>query len=273
MRIFSLVSGSSGNSYLFLNRREAVLIDAGLSLRSLKMKLAELGLQDISILGIFISHEHSDHVKGLEAIANHFKASIFITNGTKGALESKMRHPEKQKWRIIAAQSEIDLAGFAVKSVAISHDATEPVAFTVSCGGLKVAVVSDTGVITPEWEILADTEKFDIFFLEANYDQEMLLGGSYSYPLKMRIMSDRGHLSNSQTAEFLYRLYNNGCCNFVLTHLSLNNNFPELAMLVVRSYFAQAGINVGDQVEVFCAPRYDTMEYKINEKGKLCFED
>jgi phosphoribosyl 1,2-cyclic phosphodiesterase len=219
----SLNSGSNGNCYYVGNHREAILVDVGLSCRETEKRMARLGLCMQKVKAIFISHEHSDHIRGLPVIAKKYKLPVYITTATM------------QYGRLLIEDQAIPFKGYEpVKIGDISvtafpkfHDAAEPHSFIVSCNGVKVGVFTDIGA--PCQHLIKNFKQCHAAFLEANYDENMLQHGSYPYHLKRRISGGRGHLSNTQALELFKTHKPLFMSHLLLSHLSKDNNCPILA--------------------------------------------
>jgi phosphoribosyl 1,2-cyclic phosphodiesterase len=219
----SLNSGSNGNCYYVGNHREAILVDVGLSCRETEKRMERLGLSMQKVKAIFISHEHSDHIRGLPIIAKKYKLPVYITNATM------------QYGRLLLEDNAIPFKGYEpVKIGDISvtafpkfHDAAEPHSFVVSCNSVKVGVFTDIGA--PCQHLITHFKQCHAAFLEANYDEQMLQHGSYPYHLKRRISGGRGHLSNTQALELFKTHKPLYMSHLLLSHLSKDNNCPVKA--------------------------------------------
>lgn len=223
--IASLNSGSNGNCYYIGNENEAVLVDAGLSLRDTKLRMQRLGLSLDKIKGIFISHEHTDHIKGLAAIAGKHSLPVFATPATLKALPL-------YQYRYLAVAMEADtsvqIGALHVTSFSKHHDAADPVSFTVRGNDVTIGVFTDIGKVCSRL-----TEHFSschAAFLEANYDAAMLEAGRYPYFLKNRIRGGKGHLSNDEAFQLFRDHAHQDLKLLLLSHLSKDNNDPELAV-------------------------------------------
>ena len=222
MRVAVLASGSSGNAVVFEAGGTRLLVDAGLSFRQLQRRLHEIGLHVRDLAGVVISHEHSDHVQGLEVLVRHLEAPVLATAGCASALD-----PRFGVEGTLAAGREIRIGALVVTPVATRHDAAEPVGFVVRHGGCRVGLATDTGCVGPE--VLEAFTGCRAVLLESNHDPDMLRFGSYPWPLKQRIAADTGHLSNTQAQRAVERLCHPGLEVVVGMHLSRENNRPELA--------------------------------------------
>ncbi len=231
-KIYPLFSGSKGNSYYITSSGKGVLIDAGRSARQIEKALSDNSIDPKSIEGIFVTHEHSDHIRGVRVLASKYGINVYATQGTLQSMEmSGNLSPEKFSSYIINSGAEA--AGMRIKPFRISHDCAEGVGYTVETSdGRKVALATDTGLITEE--IKYAVKGSDVIVIESNHDVNMLLNGSYPYILKRRILSSKGHLSNESCSEFLPELVRSGATRFLLAHLSRENNMPQIALQSAR---------------------------------------
>lgn len=199
--ITSLNSGSNGNCYYVGNEKEAVLIDAGISCREMEKRLARSGLSVLTIKAVFISHEHADHIRGLEVFARKHRLPVYITPRTQK--NSSLQLDEKFVYSFNAYE-EICIGELRVTAFPKLHDASDPHSFTITQAGVTIGVFTDIGYACSH--VIENFKRCDAVFLEANYDETMLDEGHYPYHLKKRISSDKGHLSNKQALELLYSI-------------------------------------------------------------------
>lgn len=222
----------------------AVLFDCGLGPRVLASRLYQVGVDPHRIVALVLSHEHTDHVKGLSPFLKRFSVPVWATSGTWDALGGV------DPWgEVLTLGKGFQVGGLEVVPVPASHDALEPAAFVVETRGFRVGVVTDTGVVT---ELLLDRlAGCDALLLEANHDLDMLRFGPYPPVLKQRIASRHGHLSNAQARDALERLVHPGLQQVVAMHLSRENNSPELVLQelgpVLRG--SPVGLSVASQHE------------------------
>lgn len=226
-RLCPLFSGSSGNSYYIGNQTDGILIDVGRSARQTVQMLDSCGIAVSQIKGIFITHEHSDHVKGLRVFASKYHIKVYASPGTLGALEQMGILTDQYPAEEIGLEG-IECGGMMVKPFLTSHDCAQGYGYTVQTSDdRKITVSTDLGVVSDHVrEHLCGS---DMVVLESNHDVGMLRNGSYPYPLKRRILSDLGHLSNQSCAEEISALVKGGTPRFLLAHLSRENNTPEIA--------------------------------------------
>ena len=234
MQLMSIASGSSGNCIYVGNDRTHVLIDAGISKKRIENGLNGIGLKGEELDAIFITHEHADHIQGLGVMARKYGIPMYGTAGTIKAIlaAGKIGKVDETLFHPIVADEDFKIGDMAVHPLNISHDAAEPVAYVVKSGDKSAAVVTDLGNYNEY--LVENLQNMDMLLLEANHDVKMLEVGVYPYPLKQRILSDRGHLSNECSGQFLCRLLHDKVKKIFLGHLSKENNYPQLAYETVR---------------------------------------
>jgi phosphoribosyl 1,2-cyclic phosphodiesterase len=229
--ITSLNSGSNGNCYYIGNNEEAVLVDAGISCRETDKRMARLGLSMEKVKAIFISHEHSDHIRGVEVLAKKYRLPIYITERTRVSGKLKI---DPLLIRSFEAYERIEIGGLTIIPFQKYHDAADPYSFTVSGNGVNIGVYTDIGA--PCEHLVKNFKQCHAAFLEANYDEQMLQEGNYPFYLKKRISGGHGHLSNRQALELFTEHRSSSLSLLLLAHLSKNNNTPELAHELFQQY-------------------------------------
>ena len=240
LSVCSFASGSSGNCYLVRGGRTTILIDAGISNKKITDFLKDAGVGREEVDGVFVTHEHTDHTKGLRVLTRKNPGwKIYSSTGTAPSLQD-MIHGED---RLICfeAGSEIRIGDLAIRSIPVSHDAADPVCYTVASGGTRLTILTDTGCITRQAaETLCHSE---IIILESNHEVNMLRAGPYPYSLKRRILGDRGHLSNEDAGQILAETMQKDrrFRHILLAHLSSRNNFPGLAFQTVKNILEENG--------------------------------
>ena len=225
MNIASIASGSNGNCYYLENNDDAILVDAGISARQIVARMARLGLSVSKLRGVFISHEHSDHVRGLDAFTRRYAVPVFMTQKTYSSYGKIVRD---SSLNFFSPGMQVQLGKICIHPFLKSHDAAEPCSFSVSSGSKTVAVMTDIGCKCAS--VTSHIRNADAVFLESNYDDDMLRTGYYPPYLKARIASDSGHLSNIQASSLLLEHASSRLKHVFLSHLSANNNTPELAL-------------------------------------------
>lgn len=226
-RLCPLFSGSDGNSYYIGSAHNGILIDAGRSAKQIVNALSALELDINNVRAIFVTHEHTDHIKGLKTLAAKYHIKVYASNGTIQELINKELINGKVDI-VPIDENGIETNGFFVKPFGLSHDCREGYGYVVhTADGRKTAFVTDTGIITDEIKNAA--EGCDTVVIESNHDIGMLQCGSYPYLLKRRILSDKGHLSNEMCADTVSYLVKHGTTRIILAHISRQNNMPCLA--------------------------------------------
>jgi len=249
--ITSLASGSNGNCYYIGNEKEAILVDAGISCREIEKRMKRLGLSMAKLKAVFISHEHSDHIRGIHSLVKKHYLPVYITMPTlkKGGL-----YLENHSVKSFVAYSPVSIGNLSITAFPKFHDASDPYSFTVAFNGLKVGVFTDIGL--PCEHVIRNFSECHAAFLETNYDEDMLDKGNYPYHLKKRIQGEKGHLSNKQALELFNKHRSSNMTHLFLSHLSKNNNCPKL---VSKLFTANAG-----DIKVIVASRYkETAVYQI----------
>ena len=235
MRLLSIASGSSGNCIYIGTDNTHILIDAGISGRRIEEGLREADLSVNDISAICVTHEHIDHIRSLGVIARKYGVPIYMTQGTyERTMEtSSVGRIDEGLFHIISAENEFTIGDIDITPMEISHDAAEPVAYIAHSNGQGMGVVTDLGVYTDHQIELM--QGLDVLLLEANHDVRMLEMGPYPYSLKMRILSEQGHLSNESSGRLLDAVLHDHFGTVLLGHLSKENNMAELAYETVKA--------------------------------------
>ncbi len=223
LSICSLNSGSNGNCYYIGNAREAVLVDVGISCREVETRAKRLGLSLEKVKAIFISHEHTDHIRGLPIISKKYNIPVYITTRTLRFGRLKL---DKTLIKGFQPHESVSVGELTITPFPKFHDAADPYSFSVRCKDVTVGVFTDIG--KPCENLVTHFRQCHAAFLESNYDDQMLQNGSYPYVLKKRITSDHGHLSNTQALELFKTHRPAHMSHLILSHLSKNNNCPKL---------------------------------------------
>lgn len=250
--ISSLNSGSNGNCYYVGNQHEAVLIDAGLSCRETETRMMRSGLSMNKIKAVFVSHEHSDHTRGIPVISRKYRIPVYFSPVTHA---NSRLHMDTSLIRHFSSNIPVSIGGLSILAFPKLHDASEPHSFTVTGNGITIGILTDIGSVCEH--VIANFSQCHAAFLEANYDEEMLENGSYPIFLKNRIRSDFGHLSNNQSLE-LFTIYKAPfMSHLLLSHLSQDNNNPR----IVHDLFAK---NSGDTHIAIASRHQESAVYFIN---------
>ncbi len=263
LRFQSLASGSSGNCYFIGNASYGFLIDAGIGVRTIRKCLRNIGLDFSNIWGVFVTHDHADHIKAVGTIGERYKVPVYATRMTHEGIQRSYCVTEKLygSKKFIEKFETIELGDFKVTAFPVSHDATDNVGYTVEYKGKRFTFATDLGYVCEH--AAAHLQQADFMVFEANYDHEMLDGGAYPIHLKNRIKANTGHLSNDQAGAFLAENYSEQMKNIFLCHLSRENNLPELAFSTIENYLGQKDIKVGKDVELVVLNRYTPSELYI----------
>ena len=235
MNLCSIASGSSGNCIYVGSECAHVLIDIGISGKKMEQGLNSLDLTGRDIDGILITHEHSDHIKGLGVIARKYGIPIYATGGTVDAMLrcGFLGKIPEGIFREIREDQTFEIKDLKINPFTISHDAAQPVGYRLECRESSVGIATDLGKYNDY--IIENLQNLDALLLEANHDIRMLQVGKYPYYLKQRILGDRGHLSNENAGRLLCRLLHDNMKAVFLGHLSRENNYEELAYETVCS--------------------------------------
>lgn len=246
LKLYPLFSGSSGNMYLVKSPEANILVDIGVSYKTLVESLDKIGSQVSDIDALFITHEHSDHVKGLSTFINKTSIPIYASCGTVKCLRDRLAGKAKRLDTLfnISNEETIKVKDIAITSFEISHDAVMPFGYTIKHDNSVITIATDLGYVSDNvYKYLLSS---DLSIIESNYDNNLLMYGPYTYPLKRRIQSDVGHLSNLEAGDTIINLAKNGKRNFLLGHLSHNNNEPDIAKNTVCDMLKENGFNLNE---------------------------
>ena len=260
VKFFSLSSGSNGNCYYIGNEETGLLIDAGIGPRTIKKRLLEHGVSMDQVHFLLVTHDHIDHIKGVGMVAQKFYKPVYATEKLHASLDN---HP----------CTRCRLSGCVRKTVPgepstyngvtfipfiVPHDATETVGYFIDFYGVKFTFLTDLGAVTDD--VVKYCKMSQVVIFESNYDLDMLLGGSYTPELKVRIVQGHGHLSNEQAASAVKRFYHKEMTHLFLCHLSENNNTPAIAQNCIARALRSIGVETGKDIELVCLPRRSTSE-------------
>lgn len=248
MKIINLSSGSKGNSTLIMSEHTNILVDMGISLKELSNRLKSIKIEPIQINAVFITHEHSDHIKGIPTLIKKYpQIKVFVHKPLYDTIISKFTQTDTNK--IISYDSEINLGDFHIESFELSHDSVDCVGYQIGEGANKVAIATDFGFFNEN--IIKYLSECKLVVLEANHDVEKLLKNPH-YPIKTkaRILSGKGHLSNNQASELIYRLSKSSVKQIILAHLSDENNSPIIAYNTICEYLYQHNVIEGKDIYI-----------------------
>lgn len=243
LKVFSIGSSSSGNSYIIKGGSTALLLDVGLSGKKIKEGISEVGLSLQDIQGILVTHEHVDHVKSVRMMAKNCLDATVIGSAGTIANCSSFESIDDDRIKRVAAGEVFTIGDIEVAPFGLSHDAAEPISYTFRYKDDTLSVVTDTGIVNGEiYEELLNANKL---VFEANHEEDLLMVGPYPYSVKRRILSDVGHLSNITSGEVLARVLEEkryeAKPKIMLAHLSSQNNTPSQAEWRVKSKLSDFG--------------------------------
>lgn len=258
--MYNLASSSSGNCSLVCSDETKILIDVGISLKALKQRLNSIDMIVDEIDAVLITHEHSDHIKGLGVLSRKYALPVYLTMGTANEIVKKpaLGAINDDLFNYVKGDKEFFIKDLKIKPLKIPHDAVSPVAYRINNNKKSLAVITDLGCYNDY--LIENLQGLDAILLESNHDVKVLQAGSYPFELKRRILSDIGHLSNEASAEFLKKIYHKGLKNVVLGHLSRENNLPELALSNMENAMFLGGIAKKESLKIVVAPRDDVLK-------------
>lgn len=257
MRFSILASGSNGNALLIEHDGTRILLDAGISGKQLRLRMAEVcGIDLPDVSAVLVTHEHDDHVRGLAQVYKHAACPVYMTEGTHMSLGEKLR-PETAgcEGHVVAEDCPFMVGSIRVTPMAISHDAEQPVAYRFDTPDASLGVITDLGYVTDHQKSVL--QNCDAYVFESNHDVDMLRAGRYPWHLKRRILGDKGHLSNTDAAYALVDILPDIPVDVYLAHLSEDNNHPDLADLTVRRILEDARPNIASEIRLKRTSRYE----------------
>ena len=244
LKICAIASGSNGNCYYIGNEKDAVLIDAGISYRQIITRMNSRNLDPAKLKAVFISHEHSDHMRGARVLEKKLNIQVWLTSKTYYISYINLLPANP---RFFSPGSIIAVEEFKIHSFLKNHDAAEPCSFRIEYRDKNIGVFTDIG--EPCSNVLSHIKHCDALFLESNYDEKMLMEGGYPYYLKQRIASSKGHLSNMQALQVLEKFAGTSLSCVFLSHLSADNNRPWLAMETMNPLKSKFEIRLTSRTE------------------------
>lgn len=261
MEFCTFASGSSGNCIFVADGDTQILVDAGISRKRIVEKLAAIDMRPEDLTAILITHEHTDHTKGLRVFSQKYGTPVYTTRGTTDGI---LRDPSckclpPELFHAITPDVPFSLGSLTIRPISVSHDAAEPVGYRIENGKKSFAVITDLG--TYDEKLIGKLQNLDGVVLEANHDICMLEVGSYPYPLKQRILGNRGHLSNEASGQLLCEILHDHMSHIVLGHLSKENNMAELAAETVRlEVTLSEHVYNGNELPLMVAKREESSE-------------
>ena len=253
VNFISLISGSSGNATLISDGKTHILTDCGMSGARLKDALKKVGIAPETLSALLITHEHVDHVRGAGVIARRYNIPVYATEKTLSKMDCGPI--DENLLNAIKPDADFEIGGIGICPFSIPHDAADPVGYNYFAENKKYSLATDIGHMNDY--ILGHISGSRAVLLESNHDVEMLQLGSYPFPLKRRILSDVGHLSNENAAKCAVELLKSGTESIALGHLSQENNTPEIALLDTYNALTDAGARVGEDIKLTVAQRFE----------------
>ena len=248
MKFSVLASGSTGNSIYVENGQHAFIVDAGLTGKKMEALLAQIDREAKQLSGILVTHEHSDHIKGVGVLARKHNIPVFANAKTWEAMNSSIGNiplDQRFEWKTDEVKT---FGGLDIQSFAVSHDAAEPMFYTFQEDGRKLVVMTDTGYVSDRMKGFISTA--DAYVFESNHDVSMLQMGPYPWKIKRRILSDVGHVSNEDAAIAMSEVVAEKETQIYLAHLSKDNNMKELARMSVSQTLESCGIRAGEYLHL-----------------------
>ena len=248
MRFSVLASGSTGNSIYVENEHHAFLVDAGLSAKRMEQQLASIGRSMTNVDGIFVTHEHSDHIKGIGVLARRHKVPIYANEKTWMAMDGLVGEiPLEQRFHF-EMETSMSFGSIDIQSFAVSHDSVDPMFYVFYENDRKLSIITDTGYVSDRMK--GHIQASDAYVFESNHDVSMLQMGRYPWSVKRRILSDVGHVSNEDAAIAMSEVVAEKETKIYLSHLSKDNNMKDLARMSVSQTLESCGIRSGEFVHL-----------------------
>ena len=257
MKYCSIASGSNGNCYYVAKGEDAVLIDIGINTKHVLIRMERLGINPEDIKAIFITHEHTDHIRGLSVFSKRFQIPVFIT---KGSYEGSKLHMPEHLINFITPDERVEIGDLTVMGIPKYHDAKEPCSFVVTDGEVNISIMTDLGRGCDNVKHVI--QHSDVLLLESNFDEDMLQNGRYSYFLKNRIRSGWGHISNATALELFLENRTARMKHLILGHLSGQNNTVELVKSIFEPHCEDIIYSIATRTE-------ETSVYEIDKEGVI----
>jgi phosphoribosyl 1,2-cyclic phosphodiesterase len=244
-----LASGSTGNAIFVETEEHSFLVDAGLSGKQMEALFQHIGRDAGKLSGILVTHEHSDHIKGVGILARKYKLPIYANTKTWKAMDGLIGNISTEQKFTFDMETVKSFGSLDIESFGVSHDATDPMFYVFHQSGKKFVVITDTGYVSDRMKGLISNA--DAYVFESNHDVQMLRMGRYPWSIKRRILSDVGHVSNEDAAIAMSDVAGDRTKRIYLAHLSQDNNIKELARMSVAQTLESRGILVGEQFELY----------------------
>ncbi|HZG72144.1 MAG TPA: MBL fold metallo-hydrolase [Chondromyces sp.] len=248
MHFSVLASGSTGNAFYLETGQHSFLVDAGLSGKQMENLFAQIGRDISKLSGIFVTHEHSDHIKGLGVLARKYKLPIYANEKTWKAMDGLVGNIDNDQKFTFDMEKVKTFGDCDIESFGVSHDAAEPMFYVFHHEGKKLTLITDTGYVSDRMKGIIKNS--DVFIFESNHDVQMLRMGRYPWNIKRRILGDLGHVSNEDAALAMSEVIGDQTKRIYLAHLSQDNNIKDLAKMSVSQTLEGKGIRAGEQFEL-----------------------
>lgn len=248
IKFCSLSSGSSGNCQYIESDNTRILIDAGFSGKRVEGLLSSIDVSPNAIDAILVTHEHIDHTLGVGVLSRRYDIPIYANSNTWVGMETIIKSIKEKNTKVFNSNSVFDIKDLSIYPVDVCHDALEPVGYIIYYKNIKLSIITDTGRISDK--IRNEIKNSDLYFMESNHDERMLREGNYPWPLKKRIMSTHGHLSNDDAGEILGDVLSGNKEVVILAHLSQDNNLPQLAYNTVKECIISQGIDPSQDISL-----------------------
>lgn len=246
LKFCSLSSGSSGNCQYVATEHISMLIDAGFSGKRVEELLKSIEIKPTEIDCILVTHEHTDHIKGVGVLSRRYNIPIYANENTWLGMEGAIGEIKEENIKVFKTGEDFELDNLGILPFNISHDAKEPVGFCIFYKNTKISIITDTGWVSNN--MMNTIKGSSLILIESNHDVEMLKVGRYPWYLKKRILSEKGHLSNDDAGNVLKDIICEGGEKILLGHLSKENNFPQLAYQTVANIINDAGIDIHNDI-------------------------
>ncbi|MEH6991376.1 MBL fold metallo-hydrolase [Neobacillus drentensis] len=249
LRFSVLASGSTGNSLYVESDQHSFLVDAGFSGKQMEAFFQHIDRDISKLSGIFVTHEHSDHIKGIGVLARKYKLPVYANENTWRAMERNVGDIPTEQKMIFSTESVKSFGATDIESFGVSHDAAEPMFYVFHHSGKKLVLITDTGYVSDRMKGIISNA--DAYIFESNHDVQMLRMGRYPWNTKRRILSDLGHVSNEDAAIAMSEVIGDNTKRIYLAHLSLDNNMKDLARMSVTQTMQSQGLIVGEQFDLY----------------------
>ncbi|MFP5108420.1 MBL fold metallo-hydrolase [Neobacillus sp. C211] len=244
-----LASGSTGNALYVESDEHSFLVDAGFSGKQMEALFGQIDRDISKLSGIFVTHEHSDHIKGIGVLARKYQLPVYANEKTWRAMEHSVGAiPTEQKF-VFNMETVKSFGAVDIESFGVSHDAAEPMFYVFHHGGKKLVLITDTGYVSDRMK--GTISNADVYIFESNHDVQMLRMGRYPWNIKRRILSDVGHVSNEDAAFAMSNVVGDQTKRIYLAHLSMDNNMKDLAKMAVTQTLQERGLIVGEQFGLY----------------------